>query len=102
MAANNGFSLLLWIALIVIIVWFIWSCSNQKSGFAVLSPSFLDNQQDDYKCRCVPFNGPCLPWLKKVSCGDSYDITGANEYCCTSDSEGCRNHACSSVTGCLR
>ena len=96
--AANGFSPLLWVALIAVVVWFIWSCSNQKSDFVLLSPSFPNNQQDKYRCTWISHQNQCLPWLKKVTC-DTYDITGANTYCATSDSDECRQIICSSPTG---
>ena len=95
MAANNG--LLLWIMIIAVVIWFIWSYSNQKSDFVFLSPSFLDNQQDKYICNCTAYP---VPWLKKIIC-DDFDITGNNTYYCTSDSPGCRAEICNSPTGCL-
>ncbi len=97
MAANNG--LLLWIVLIaiIVVVVYIWNSANQQSGFAVLPPSFLDNQQDEYKCKCTAYR---RPWLKKVTCKD-YDINGNNTYYCTSDSLGCRLRICNSPTGCI-
>ncbi len=93
---NGSYGLILGVVLIVIIVWFVWGKENQRSDFVYLSPSFPDNQQDDYICT---WSTNPKPWLKKIVC-PTYDISGNNTYYATSDSVGCRQLICNSPTGC--